>query len=94
MMKPAKHLIAIATLLLSLSAFAETYQETRPDLYEAPECQASQDAQQVAQRGCCSWHGGVCGCQGGRIVCCDGGFSPSCGCNREDSVTAQQNEDA
>lgn len=34
----------------------------------------------VEQRGCCSWHSGVCGCTGGRAVCCDGSFSPSCGC--------------
>ena len=33
------------------------------------------------QRGCCSWHGGVCGCSGGRAKCCDGTLSPSCGCN-------------
>ena len=33
------------------------------------------------QRGCCSHHGGVCGCSGGRAVCCDGSYSPSCGCN-------------
>jgi hypothetical protein len=32
------------------------------------------------QRGCCSWHGGVCGCDGGRKVCCDGTYSPSCTC--------------
>lgn len=34
----------------------------------------------VAQRGCCSWHKGVCGCEDGRKVCCDGTLSPSCGC--------------
>lgn len=33
------------------------------------------------RQGCCSWHGGVCGCQDGRDVCCDGNFSPSCTCN-------------
>jgi hypothetical protein len=32
------------------------------------------------QRGCCSWHGGVCGCSGIRVVCCDGALSPSCRC--------------
>ena len=32
------------------------------------------------QRGCCSWHGGVCGCRGGRTACCDGSLSPSCRC--------------
>ena len=35
---------------------------------------------QLERRGCCSWHGGVCGCSSGRAVCCDGQLSPSCGC--------------
>lgn len=30
--------------------------------------------------GCCSWHGGVCGCSNGTAKCCDGTLSPSCGC--------------
>lgn len=35
-----------------------------------------------AQRGCCSSHGGVCGCSNsGRTVCCDNTYSPSCRCN-------------
>jgi len=38
--------------------------------------------QNPGRRGCCSWHGGVCGCQGGRVVCCDGKYSPSCKCSR------------
>ncbi len=35
-----------------------------------------------ARSGCCSWHGGVCGCDTsvGRQVCCDGTYSPSCTC--------------
>ncbi|MBS4759136.1 MAG: hypothetical protein KHX03_00355 [Clostridium sp.] len=33
------------------------------------------------RRGCCSHHGGVCGCSHGRAVCCDGSLSPSCGCD-------------
>ncbi len=33
-----------------------------------------------SRRGCCSHHGGVCGCSNGRAVCCDGSYSPSCGC--------------
>lgn len=37
------------------------------------------------RRGCCSWHGGVCGCSsGGRVQCCDGTLSPSCRCRAED----------
>jgi len=36
--------------------------------------------QDMKQRGCCSWHQGVCGCSNGRQVCCDGSLSPSCRC--------------
>lgn len=32
------------------------------------------------QQGCCSYHGGVCGCFGGSTQCCDGTQSPSCRC--------------
>lgn len=34
------------------------------------------------RRGCCSWHGGVCGCDEttGRVICCDGTLSPTCTC--------------
>lgn len=35
---------------------------------------------QLERSGCCSWHGGVCGCSDGRAVCCDGKLSPTCGC--------------
>lgn len=35
----------------------------------------------VEQRGCCSHHQGVCGCENGRTVCCDGTLSPSCSCD-------------
>jgi hypothetical protein len=31
--------------------------------------------------GCCSWHGGAFGCNGGRILCCDNTLSPPCRCN-------------
>lgn len=34
-----------------------------------------------SRSGCCSWHGGVCGCSYGRAMCCDGQLSPSCGCD-------------
>lgn len=35
----------------------------------------------IERRGCCSWHGGVCGCSNGRTKCCDGTLSPTCGCD-------------
>lgn len=38
--------------------------------------------QVLARQGCCSWHGGVCGCDSsvGRQICCDGTYSPTCTC--------------
>ena len=41
-------------------------------------------ADQLVGRGCCSWHNGQCGCSFGRVVCCDGSYSPSCTCAKED----------
>lgn len=38
------------------------------------------DDELLAKSGCCSWHGGVCGCSDSRAKCCDGTLSPSCGC--------------
>lgn len=39
------------------------------------------DYNEASKRGCCSWHGGVCGCDAsGRVRCCDGALSPSCMC--------------
>ncbi len=42
---------------------------------------AASTSSELARSGCCSWHGGVCGCSGSRAVCCDGTLSPSCGCD-------------
>ncbi len=42
----------------------------------------------LAQRGCCSWHGGVAGCgSNGRTICADGTYSPSCTCGGSYSYT-------
>ncbi len=45
----------------------------------------------LAGQGCCSHHGGQCGCSGGSVVCCDGSYSPSCGCNKEDPPMTMTN---
>ena len=42
---------------------------------------------EIARSGCCSWHGGVCDCVLGRVVCCDGTISPSCLCYRETNLS-------
>lgn len=38
--------------------------------------------EQSDRAGCCSHHGGVCGCNSSykHLQCCDGTLSPSCGC--------------
>lgn len=37
----------------------------------------------IAQRGCCSHHGGVAGCNAqGRTICNDDTLSPSCRCDQ------------
>lgn len=43
-----------------------------------PATAADEDGQ-----GCCSHHGGVCGCNGGHTMCCDNTQSPSCSCRGE-----------
>lgn len=35
---------------------------------------------QPSLQGCCSHHGGVCGCGGDFVACCDATFSPTCSC--------------
>ena len=47
--------------------------------------QAGPASNRLAQhQSCCKGQKGVCGCRAGKIVCCDGKFSDSCTCNRED----------
>ncbi len=47
----------------------------------------SNQSHSLTQRGCCSHHGGVCGCSNGRQKCCDGTLSPSCQCFKDDKNT-------
>jgi hypothetical protein len=50
-------------------------------LYSSQSC-APDSTLKEAKQGCCSHHGGVCGCNSstGHQLCCDGKDSPSCGC--------------
>jgi hypothetical protein len=43
----------------------------------------SLEGELFARSGCCSYHGGVCGCDqsSDRIICCDGSLSPTCTCS-------------
>ena len=87
MMKKPVMMLAFGVLALMLSAgptmAVETPQPQKPEKENAV-CQQMRKenatSEQLAQRGCCSWHQGICGCAGGRIVCCDNTLSPSCRC--------------
>ncbi|TGU71423.1 hypothetical protein E4633_13925 [Geomonas terrae] len=89
-------LLTVAVILSAGTAFAADL----PSVLTAPEnpqsilapspakyelCKAtSSEKDELGRRGCCSWHGGVCGCSDGRAVCCDGSYSPTCTCHHDD----------
>ena len=91
-MKRITLLTAVVVSLLSTTAFAATPQaeegsianfvlasESAPP--ELGSIVGTYDHQMIyLRRGCCSHHNGVCGCVNGRTKCCDGSFSPTCGC--------------
>jgi len=80
--------LALITIVTSAAAFAgnapaPTLEAITPSPGRCKTLQSDPSATtpiQEARSGCCSWHGGVCGCSGSRTVCCDGSLSPSCGC--------------
>lgn len=74
----------IASLIIGVCSFI--YAETNVDteVKNTTNCEQilkSNDKELIARSGCCSWHGGVCDCaKNGRVICCDGSFSPTCLC--------------
>ena len=58
--------------------------QTVPSLQKIPSTEGNgrtfATAEEAMQSGCCSHHGGVCGCGDGRKICCDGVASPTCTC--------------
>ena len=72
-----KNIFIIIFMLASSLSMAEEYDCKNPQINSLTQ-------EQIAERGCCSHHGGVCGCSGGTDICCDGAASPSCGCHAED----------
>ena len=66
--------ILFSILLLSFSLV--------PIINKATKTEASATCVIENRAGCCSHHGGVCGCNHKRHKqkCCDGTFSPSCRC--------------
>ncbi len=86
-----KNLLTVLFLVVfafSVTAFAD--QQPKPVGTNPAVCaQLKKDGasnETRARRGCCSWHSGVCGCSGTRVVCCDGTYSPTCTCNKKGSA--------
>mgnify|MGYP001642970933 FL=1 len=91
-MKRIALLTAVVVSLLSTTAFAATPQAEEGSIANfvlaseavPPELGSIVDTYNhrmiYLRRGCCSHHNGVCGCVNGRTKCCDGSFSPTCGC--------------
>ena len=75
-----KKLMIAVLMMFSFSAFAEEV------TCQPPQSDTSITSERIAQRGCCSWHGGVCGCSAGVVQCCDGSGSPSCRCHAADLI--------
>lgn len=91
-----KKILFASVLLGSLCTFYNAYaDESKATVVEIPvphqatviECSYDgtitfEDGIMVQRRGCCSWHGGVAGCDesSGRLRCNDGTLSPSCRC--------------
>lgn len=70
--------ILFSTILLANNINIEIKNQKEPT--EKQQISKSSELEEVQQRGCCSWHGGVSGCSNGKIVCNDGTYSPSCTC--------------
>lgn len=73
-------LLLVSLVVFPTAALASGDIASPPPLDEACVAQVSTGGSVPEQRGCCSWHGGICSCYLGRIVCCDGALSPSCTC--------------
>lgn len=82
-MKILCFLVLLSALLTCPAAAGEPDAALHP-LPTLPDCTPGQPdvlEELLAQRGCCSWHGGMSGqCLDGRVVCNDGTLSPSCRC--------------
>jgi hypothetical protein len=75
--------------LLTLQLFASDVQSNLVIRPSAKNCESiikDGNKDLLVQRGCCSHHGGVCGCKSSRVTCCDGSYSPSCTCKGGETI--------
>ncbi|WP_346354723.1 hypothetical protein [Azotosporobacter soli] len=78
---PLEDKAALKSLPTQSQTIAGTEEQIMPVIVDENSIAGMKDMDIIPQqRGCCSHHGGVCGCEGGRAVCCDGRYSPTCGC--------------
>jgi hypothetical protein len=75
-------LLVVLAILLFRGRFAGDSTSTTPKAIALACAAGDPELRIVMGRGCCSWHGGECGCSGGRDVCCDGTLSPTCSCHK------------
>lgn len=70
----------IASLMFSLIVFGCFFANSIGGQLTHDPPQVTELQESAQRRGCCSWHGGVCGCDQatGRVICCDGTLSPTC----------------
>lgn len=70
--------------LLMLLVVGSLFADGNMDISKTIDCQSimkTGDKELIVRSGCCSWHSGVCDCSSsGRVICCDGSYSPSCTC--------------
>ena len=90
-MKMQCFLVLLSALLTFPAAAGEPDAALHP-LPALPDCTPGQSdvlEELLAQRGCCSWHGGMSGqCLDGRVVCNDGTLSLSCRCRTSNAPGA------
>jgi hypothetical protein len=75
-------ILSFVLVLFSSFSYAGSPSQVPSTSCSKSQNQSSND--KIAQSGCCSHHGGVCGCSGGNEMCCDGAASPSCSCHTND----------
>jgi hypothetical protein len=76
-----KRLLVFAAILSSMLWLGEVSSQGVLTTFLPQGCPAMVGGE--PRQGGCSWHGGVCGCGGMRLQCCDGTLSPSCACYQE-----------
>lgn len=70
----------IAAIIMVLFLVTASYAEHKPKA-QRQKSSVKKESVKKSGQGCCSHHGGVCGCSNGRSLCCDKTLSATCKCN-------------